>query len=222
MVKLKVWDGFVRLFHWSLLPLLAGLWYSGEQGLMDWHFALGGVLASLLLSRIVWGMFGSSTARLAPLFVQPGRVWQSLRQRSAVVAIGHSAPGGYMVLLLLVLMALQLITGLASNDDVLSEGPLVVWVGAQWSSVATRVHHLLFVVLQIAVVVHVLAIVGYRLAGKNLVPAMLHGHRTLDDSTQLVVSTPPTKRSWPAMLLLVLCNVLFALWLWPAWQGVFA
>jgi len=35
--KIKVWDIPVRVFHWSMLGLLIGLWWSADAGEMSLH-----------------------------------------------------------------------------------------------------------------------------------------------------------------------------------------
>ena len=63
--KVLVWDWTVRLFHWSAVLLVGLMWWTAEQGIMDWHRRLGLLLVGLLSYRIVWGLIGSRTARFA-------------------------------------------------------------------------------------------------------------------------------------------------------------
>ena len=35
--RILVWDGALRLFHWSLVLLVAAMWWTAENGVMDWH-----------------------------------------------------------------------------------------------------------------------------------------------------------------------------------------
>jgi cytochrome b len=41
MGKLKVWDGFIRSFHWLLVVAIATLYFSAEEGMMELHFVAG-------------------------------------------------------------------------------------------------------------------------------------------------------------------------------------
>ena len=65
--KIRVWDLPVRLFHWTLVVLIATSYFSGRAG-GDWmklHFWSGYAILALLLFRIAWGFVGSTTARFA-------------------------------------------------------------------------------------------------------------------------------------------------------------
>ena len=44
--RVRVWDGFVRLFHWSLVALIAGTWLTAD-GPKLWHERMGYAIAGL-------------------------------------------------------------------------------------------------------------------------------------------------------------------------------
>ena len=88
--KVKVWDGFVRFFHWSLVLLIGVLYYSGEEGLMELHFVAGYGVLSLVIARLFWGVFGSDTAKLKALIHSPKKVIASIKQTSNTR--GHRVP----------------------------------------------------------------------------------------------------------------------------------
>ena len=74
--KVRVWDLPVRLFHWTLVILLATSYFSGRAG-GDWmklHFWSGYAILTLLLFRIAWGFVGSTTARFSH-FVKGPAAW---------------------------------------------------------------------------------------------------------------------------------------------------
>ncbi|MEO2281532.1 cytochrome b/b6 domain-containing protein [Pseudoalteromonas pernae] len=190
---MKVWDGFIRFFHWALVACLAGLYFSAEEGAMDLHFVIGYVTCALLITRLFWGMFGSETARLSALINGPKEVLQAIRSQS--MKAGHNAAGGYMVLFFFVLIATQLATGLMTTDDILTDGPLVQHVPYEWVEIASSLHHQNFDWLLIAIALHILAIIVYALRGKKLVPAMITGRN------QQVNGKVQMKASWPAFIL---------------------
>ena len=73
---MRVWDVPVRLFHWTLVILLAASYFSGRAG-GDWmklHFWSGYAILTLLLFRIAWGFVGSTTARFSH-FVKGPVAW---------------------------------------------------------------------------------------------------------------------------------------------------
>ena len=50
--RVRVWDGFVRLFHWSLVALIAGAWLTAD-GPKVVHERMGYVIAALIGARVV-------------------------------------------------------------------------------------------------------------------------------------------------------------------------
>ncbi len=136
MRRIKVWDLPVRLFHWSIVVLIAAAWATQELNKMEWHMRIGYAILALLLFRIVWGFIGSDTARFVRFLKSPAaalRHLSHLRRREPDREIGHNAAGGWMVLLMLVLLGVQAGTGLFSNDDSDSDGPLMHLIGKDQS-----------------------------------------------------------------------------------------
>ena len=69
--RILVWDGALRLFHWSAVLLVAAMWWTAENGVMDWHRRMGMILVGLLAFRIVWGLIGPQTARFGSWRIGP-------------------------------------------------------------------------------------------------------------------------------------------------------
>ena len=66
----RVWDPFIRWFHWFLAILFAAAWYTG--GIWDDpHLVTGYGVAILVLARIVWGFAGSRYARFHDFVSSP-------------------------------------------------------------------------------------------------------------------------------------------------------
>ncbi len=171
-----VWDLPTRLFHWSLLALVAAAFVTAKigGGAMVWHGRLGLAILGLLVFRIVWGFVGSTYARFAQFVHGPGAIraylagsWQGL---------GHNPLGALSVLALLGILALQAGTGLFANDDIAFEGYLVPLVGSDLSGRITGIHHLLEKVLMLLVALHVGSILFYAHIKKhNLLKPMITG-----------------------------------------------
>lgn len=187
-LPMRVWDAPVRLFHWAIVLLVCFSWGSAQWGHMDWHKLSGYAILTLLLFRIVWGFVGSDTARFARFLKSPLAALQHLShmtKREADREIGHNAAGGWMVLVLLGLLLVQAATGMASNDDVDTEGPYARLVGKEWSDWASHIHSLTFTLIEIAVAAHVLALLAYAvLKGQNLVRPMITGKKRLPGNTR--------------------------------------
>ena len=177
MVKVKVWDGFIRGYHWLQVSLLFALWYCADNGEMEWHFVFGYALLALWITRFIWGFIGSDTAKFSYFIKSPKALIDYLVDKNKFdrVKFGHNPAGACMVLLFLALLATQLFSGLSASDDILSEGPLSQYFSADTVSFMTWLHSVNFDVLLWAIGLHVIAIVAYKLKKQPLVKAMLTG-----------------------------------------------
>ncbi|WP_404342971.1 cytochrome b/b6 domain-containing protein [Pseudoalteromonas mariniglutinosa] len=188
MSKVKVWDGFVRSFHWLLVIAIATLYFSAEEGMLELHFVAGFFTLALLATRLIWGLIGSKTAKLSSLLHSPVAALKSFTQANHNA--GHGAAGSYMVLAFFVLLLVQLVSGLMTSDDILTDGPLVQYVSSDTVDFAGWLHRLNFDILFYAIVLHIVAIVAYRIAGKNLVKPMVTGYSEQVASTATVTKSP--------------------------------
>ncbi|MEA2776486.1 MAG: hypothetical protein QOF90_1892 [Acetobacteraceae bacterium] len=183
MQPMKVWDLPVRLFHWSIVVLILAAWLSQEFDRMNLHMWIGYTILTLVLFRVVWGIIGSDTARFRRFLRSPVAAFRHLahiRRREPDLEIGHNAAGGWMVLVMLALLGVQAGTGLFSNDDANTEGPLMHLVGKGRSDWLSHIHSLNFTFIEIVIVLHVLAIVTYAvLKRQNLVRPMLTGTKIM-------------------------------------------
>ena len=96
--------------------------------------------------------------------------------------VGHNPLGMLSVLALLSLLLLQVSTGLFSDDEIAFTGPLVSLVSGDTVSLATKYHKSIGKLLVLLlVVVHVAAIVFYKLVKKdNLIRPMVLGDKQVD------------------------------------------
>ena len=99
--RIRVWDLPTRLFHWTLVALIATSWVSAIRGWMTVHYVCGVTALVLVSFRIVWGFLGSTTARFADFAASPGRVFaylRALRHGDDSRHAGHNPAGGWMVM----------------------------------------------------------------------------------------------------------------------------
>lgn len=173
----KVWDGFIRFFHWALVVLIATLYFSAENGYMEIHFVAGFTTLALIIARLIWGLIGSDTAKLSSLFHSPAAAFKALKNGKSEQP-GHSPAGSYMVLAFFALLLTQAISGLMTTDDIMHDGPLVALVSSDLVELMSGLHHEVFEVLLGAIALHIVAIIVYKLRGKALLPPMITGKTT--------------------------------------------
>lgn len=209
-LPMRVWDAPTRLFHWAIVILLVLSWFTQRRGWMELHFLSGYAIIALLLFRIAWGFVGSETARFSRFVKSPLAALRHLlhlHRREPDTEIGHNAAGGWMVLVMLALIAVQVASGFGANDDISEEGPLARHVGKEWSDWLAGIHALNFDLIQIVVLLHILAIIAYAVLKRhNLVGPMITGRKRL-----------PAGMAAPALASPVLALVLFALAVGVVW-----
>lgn len=201
--RILVWDGAVRLVHWLMVLLVPLLWWTAEQGHMEWHKRLGLTMFGLVLFRLIWGLVGSWTARFVPMVRQIGSLSsyiRKLRNREPDATFGHSPLAVLSVFALLLALATQVTTGLFSVDvDGLESGPLAVLVSFETGRQFADIHELNFNLLASLILLHVMAIAVYRFVLKErLVAPMVTGRRARADfaDTQL----PENRMRWLPMI----------------------
>jgi len=181
----KIWDLPVRLFHWTLVALLAFMFWSGKTGgnAMEYHMYAGYWVLALVLFRVMWGFAGSNHARFSDFLAGPGRAVAFAKQlvsKSPAPVAGHNPLGGWMVLALLVSLLVQTGTGLFANDDIAFQCPLADLVGKERSNRLTHLHALLQYGLIAVIALHAAAIVFYvRVKRETLLRPMLTGWKAV-------------------------------------------
>jgi cytochrome b len=202
--RVRVWDAPTRLFHWLAVILVATAYVTWRLDWMDWHVEAGEALLGLLFFRLFWGFWGSETARFSSFLATPKQALRHLARalrREPDRQVGHNPAGGWMVLLLLVLLFGETLSGLFINNDVADEGPLTDITPAPIANAITALHALLWKALLAAIALHVLAILVYAVAkGQNLVRPMITGRKILPEWV------PPPRLAGPRRAALLLAG----------------
>jgi len=143
-ITVRVWDPLVRICHWSLVGLFAIAYLTGEgEGRNALHIYSGYTVIGLVAIRILWGLIGSQHAKFKDFIFSPYAVIQYLR---SVVRgdpkryLGHNPAGGYMALLLLIMLLVVTATGLKAYG-VKGYGPLAHSTRIAAVSVASAGEH---------------------------------------------------------------------------------
>ena len=166
---LRVWDPFVRTFHWMLVLSFGTAWLSSHSSESIHHFT-GYVAAGLILIRLPWGVLGPPYARFSQFARNPAvtvRYLLAMLRASETRFIGHNPAGGAMVLTLMAATVTTSLTGWMMTTS--------AYFGVDWveSAHSISAHGLLLLVF-----VHVggviLASIRHR---ENLVVAMITGRK---------------------------------------------
>ena len=177
----RIWDFPTRLFHWSLAAAVTTSLVSVNVNAMETHIVSGGVVGGLLLFRIMWGLWGASTAQFHRFVPTPGRLIKHLLGQGGNYA-GHSPLGALSVIAMLLALAVQVISGMVSDDDIYLEGPLRSEVSSATARFAGSVHAWTSEIILVLIALHLCAILFYRLVrGKGLTWPMITGHGKAGD-----------------------------------------
>ncbi len=167
--QVRIWDRFVRVFHWTLvLSFLVA--YVSSESVGRVHRWSGYLALALVAARVVWGFIGSRHARFANFVPAPRAFADYLR---ALVRgreprhLGHNPAGAVMILFLLCAVSAIGITGWMLTLD------------AFWGNETVETAHTLIVdAALIAVVIHVAANVYESLHQReNLIASMVTGRK---------------------------------------------
>jgi cytochrome b len=220
-IAVRVWDIPTRFFHWATVLLLVALWWSADAGEMQYHQLLAYSLMILVVFRLCWGVVGSETARFSHFIRGPRTAIAYVRQakrREAASHVGHNPLGGYMVIALLLLLVIQLVTGLFATDEVFTEGPFYSYVSGELAEGLTWLHKQNFDVMLVLIAVHILAVMVHGLLGDKLLPAMWHGKKQLPVN---LVAPLEFKSLRKALAIMLSVGALVAYYfIWPLMQGL--
>jgi len=173
----------------------------------DWHIWSGCAILTLLIFRLLWGLVGSSTARFANFVRGPRAIGDYLRGRWT--GIGHNPLGALSVITIFLALAIQVGLGLVAEDeDGLYTGPLYRLVSIDTSDKARDFHELWFNIILGLIVLHVAAIIFYRLRGQHLTKPMITGRASLDPDV-----TPMRRGKWWAALLCLAVGIGVTRWI---------
>jgi cytochrome b len=165
----RVWDIFVRVFHWGLAASFIVAWVTGD----DWkalHLWAGYSAAALIAMRLIWGVIGTPHARFSRFVRSPLVVASYLKD---VVTgrearhLGHNPAGGAMIVALLATLSGLCLSGWLLTTD------------AFWGSEAMEnIHETLANLALVLVGLHVAGVIWASFRHhENLVRAMITGRK---------------------------------------------
>lgn len=176
MTRIKVWDPFVRLFHWSLVVLFAAnaLVVDDESRL---HEQVGYVIGGLVLARVIWGVIGTRYARFSSF---PPSLSGALGQLGEIATgrtprhEGHTALGALMIYNMVAALVVIVLSGWLMTTD-------AFW-GAEWPE---AVHEVAVGWAEFSALLHIAAVVFESWRTRvNLPRAMVTGYKEFPDQTK--------------------------------------
>lgn len=215
---IRIWDLAVRIFHWSLVVLVATSLVSVNLGgnAMIWHERAGIAILTLMLFRWIWGLVGSTPARFGAFLRGPSAVFGYLRillRGEEQPPAGHNPVGGWMVLVLLLALTFQATSGLFSNDDIFTEGPLAHLLSKSASDSVTSLHYLGAKVILVLVAVHIVAVLFHLIVRREgLLRPMFTGRIAWPADRKPPDYRFPSPWLAPGILLLAIAVVAVILW----------
>ena len=177
MQNLKVWDPFVRVFHWSLvIGFAANAMILDDDG--KTHQWVGYIIVTLVVLRLVWGLAGTRYARFSSF---PPSVSASLGQiRETLggtprVHVGHTPLGALMIYNLLLSMLVIGVSGWLMTTD-------MFW-GVEWPD---ELHETAVVWAEVSIILHIAAVLfeSWR-TSVNLPRAMITGCKNIPKGQEM-------------------------------------
>jgi cytochrome b len=183
---IRVWDLPVRIFHWLLVLCIAGSLISVNLGgnAIEWHAYFGYCVLTLLIFRITWGFIGSTHARFASFFPNREKIVNYLQGKGPKV-LGHNPIGALSVFALILVLSVQVFTGLFIDDEIAFQGPLSKYAPGWVVSFLSQIHEGNQVLIYSLITIHIAAIFYYKkFKGENLIKPMISGDKEIDPSEE--------------------------------------
>ncbi len=171
MKTIRVWDLFVRLFHWSLvIAFFANAFFIDDDS--ELHQYIGYFILIIVLARIVWGFIGSKYARFRsfpPSFSASAEQAEEILHNKTHIHIGHTPLGALMIYNLIFSMLVICISGYLMTTD-------MFW-GVEWPE---ELHEAFVTWAEISAFIHIAAVLFESYRTKiNLPLAMITGYKKI-------------------------------------------
>ena len=183
----RIWDPFVRVFHWSLAGAFI-VAYVSEDDFLDIHTFAGYTVLTLVALRLIWGFVGTRHARFTDFVRPPGEAIGYVKESflgKAKRYLGHNPAGGLMIVALLLSLLITTLSGIATLGAEEGAGPLAGVMGSASHAVGEAVEeiHEFFANFTLLLVFgHLIGVLFESVVHReNLVRAMITGDKPLRD-----------------------------------------
>ena len=184
--KVKVWDPFVRLFHWTVVTLFLCNFFLSDHGMPfqrgnDLHRYAGFIVIGFVLARLIWGIIGTPHARFKnfiPNFGEFKKYLQALLKGEHLYYEGHNPAGAVMIIFLLLGLLATGVTGwLASLAYVFTGWQASVANATSFVNWAP-IHNAFANLTMLAAGIHITAVVLVsHFTRENLIHSMITGYK---------------------------------------------
>ena len=211
MPMVKIWDLPTRIFHWTLALLILYQLSTSllGEGPSETHLYVGYVITTLVLFRISWGFYGGTTSKFINFLYAPSTVLNYLFKKNSQNRqfFGHNPAGGYSVIFILASVAIQTITGMFCDDDIMLAGPLRSLVADDTTSIINQIHSINAWFLLGLITLHLVAITWHYFFKKdNIISPMVTGKKNAPATLDQNINVQENLRR--AALLLMLASLI--------------
>jgi len=219
--RMLVWDLPTRAMHWLLVMFIGICWWSGVENELQYHTYSGYGALWVVVLRLYWGVFGSSTARFSNFVRGPKSILiyaLSLHRRNTPHSFGHNPLGAVRVVLMLgTVLAVAGIGLFAVDVDGLYSGPLSGFVTFRQGRHLAHLHYSAFEFLLCVIALHVAAVAFYHIYKRhNLFWPMIAGRRRSTLTASETLKAVPLWRLLPGVIVAAgvvwLADNLFSYW----------
>jgi cytochrome b len=210
----KIWDLPVRFFHWSLVLLFIAAYVTNSLGTnyFKYHLWSGYAIIVLVVFRLIWGFVGTYHARFINFLRDPfstAKYAFSVLRKKDEHHLGHNPLGAVMVIILLLAILVQAVTGLFTNDEIFNLGPLYAYVSDELSLQLTSVHRQLFYWILGAIGLHIAAVLFHVFFKRdNIIKAMFTGEKDIHAATN--IKPIKSSRIWLAIIIVIILALILA------------
>jgi cytochrome b len=192
--EIKVWDGFVRIFHWLLVLLFITAYVTGDEK-NNLHLYSGYAILGLIVLRIIWGFIGSKYAKFTNFIYSPTNTinyFKNIKNKNAKHYIGHNPAGGWMIILMIISLLIVIISGIKVDEIEKRENSAnninITFINNAYADdddenhaeeeFWEEIHEISANFMILLIILHVLGVIAAsRLHNENLVKAMITGKK---------------------------------------------